>query len=85
MGKGIISRTMQFLPRKKSANVRATILTTPFLSELEFSEFGRIHAALGRFGVVNAGELAGSSFSQLGAAFLRVQAPGAQPSVWLLT
>ena len=31
--------------------------------------------------VVDAGELAGSSFSRLGVAFLKVQAPGAQPSV----
>jgi|SRR5580704_14342679 hypothetical protein len=30
---------------------------------------------------LNAGELAGSSFSRLGVAFLRVQAPGPQPSV----
>ena len=31
--------------------------------------------------VLNAGELAGSSFSRLGVAFLRVQAPVAKPSV----
>jgi hypothetical protein len=34
-----------------------------------------------RFRLYNAGELAGSSFSQIGVAFLRVQAPSAQPSV----
>jgi hypothetical protein len=31
--------------------------------------------------VLDAGELAGSSFSRLGVAFLRVQAPAAKPSV----
>ena len=30
---------------------------------------------------MNAGELAGSSFSRLGVAFLKVQAPGRKPSV----
>jgi hypothetical protein len=43
--------------------------------------FGRTLARLKGFGVTNAGELAGSSFSPLGAVHLRVQPPGQRASV----